>query len=1125
MFKRFSLLLLGALCVLCAFSCTALAATKAATKAPGWETTARTYPTNLPPGGTGTVVIDLYNVGAAPSSGMVTVTDELPHGVTATEAGGYDLDEINGLTEERPTSVPGAFGGPRWSCSGTTVVTCINNLAYLPAVPPGDPSYEVERLGIAVKVEPGVEGVFSNRVTVAGGGAASSASSADPVTLSASAPSVGFAGWDVWYSNANGTPDTQAGSHPYEATFSLDMNTLADGHPVDGSVRNLEVTLPPGLVGDPNAVPQCTRQQLDAESCPAVTQIGIIQVGLEGDPKPDDYSRFPVYNMVPPPGVPDEMAFSIIGKHAFFDAGVSNGGGDPITDHVDNIPQLGVVYTSLSLWGVPAEASHDPDRNARGDGDNLSCPGGCSSGAIPKPFLTLPTSCGAPQATTIRELGSWENPDSTAETSVLSHDNNGVPVGFSGCEDLVFGPSITAAPDTTGADTPAGLTVEVKPIVGGLEETEGLSAADIQDTTVTLPEGLVINPGQAAGLKACQESEAALGTENAASCPTASKVGEVKIKTPLLEGALEKELEGNVYVMQSNPPEVKLLIAASADGVNLKLVGIVHLNETTGRLVTTFEGTPELPFTDFKLSFSGGAQAALATPTQCGTYTTTSDFTPWSSPFLADAFPTSTFAITSGVGGGSCPSSPLPFSPSLIAGATTDQAGGFTDFSLLLRRGDGQQRIEKLQFKAPAGLIGMISSVPLCGEPQAAEGTCSASSQIGHTVVQSGPGPFPLVLPEPGNPPAPIYLTGPYKGAPFGLSIVTPVIAGPFNLGTIVTRASIAVDPHTAQIVVTTDPLPQVVKGVPADLRTIDAVIDRAGFMINPTNCDPQAFSGTVTSYQGTLAAISSPFQVGSCRSLGFSPSFTAIASGRNSKANGASLSATLSYPNTPAGTGQATSQANIARVKVELPRQLPSRLTTLQKACTAEVFNANPAGCPSASIVGTAVVHTPVLPVALTGPAYFVSHGGEAFPSLIVVLQGDGVTVQVEATTFISKAGVTSLTFKSAPDAPFTSFTLTSPQGPYSALTALGNLCAPTTTKSVKKRITIHTHGHTKHITKTIKTIVPETLMMPTELVAQNGAVIHQNTRVNVTGCPKAKPAVKKKSKPKTKKKGAKHE
>jgi hypothetical protein len=1030
----------------------------------GWEVTADTWPTNLKPGGSGMIPISIYNVGAADSEGTVTVTDVLPPGVTATDAGRF----TQGAVSHEPEL---------WDCTGSTVVVCTNNQSNMPTllggagVPTGNP--RLPGVGIAVSVAPQASGTLVNRVTVAGGGAPTTAGTTNPITISSAPAPFGPSDFDVWFSNEDGTIDTQAGSHPYSATFTTDFSLEGEDlnepggalvEPAGGEVRRVEVGLPPGVIGDPTAVAQCKREQFDGNEtthCPAATQVGVAAFATAGGAVE---SKAPVFNMVPPPGVPAEFGFIFAGVPTILDAGPRTGGDYGITARVANSPQRNVDRAIVTLWGTPSDPSHGRWRQHRCESEDCTAQTGAS-----KPFLTLPTQCAGPQPFHLH-INAWNHENVTADASVLSHDANGTPTGFTGCEHLGFGPALKVSPDTSSADTPAGLTVEVTPPVGGLSELNGLSTSDIQNTAVTLPEGLVINPGQAAGLAACQSPEAHVGNENeeAPSCPSASKVGTVQIATPLLSD----KLEGNVYILQSNPPNLELLVAASADGVNLKLVGKVHLDESTGRLSSTFSGTPELPFTDFKLSFSGGAQAALDTPTQCGVYATNADFSPWSSPFVADFLTTANFGITAGAGGSSCPSSPLPFAPSMIAGATTDQAGGFTNFSLLLQRGDGQQRIEKLQFKMPPGLSGMISKVSLCGEPQAAQGTCPASAEIGHTVVASGPGPYPLVIPQPGEPAAPIYLTGPYRGAPFGLSIVVPVIAGPFDLGSIVTRASIAVDPHTTQITITTDPLPQIVKGVPTDLRTINAVVDRPGFTFNPTNCNPQSFTGTATSAQGATAAISSPFQVGSCQSLKFAPKFAVSTSGKTSRANGASLTAKLSYPSGSQGT-----QANITRVKVDLPKQLPSRLTTLQKACTSAQFESNPAGCPAASMIGQATVTTPLLPVPLTGPAIFVSHGGEAFPSLTMVLQGYGVTVDLVGATFISRAGITSTTFKTVPDVPFNTFTLTLPKGKFSALAANGNLCK-------------------------------SKLAMPTEFLAQNGLVIHQSTKISTTGCAKVKKA-----------------
>jgi uncharacterized repeat protein (TIGR01451 family) len=1040
-------------------------------------------PTHMRPGGRGTLDISVYNVGAAPSNGPITVTDVLPAGMTAIEAG-----ELHYLAEEPEAPF---ISGEEWECSGNgsggtvdgaSIVTCTNNPEHLPSIegggglptqPSASPFKDPE---VGILVEAGGEArTVVNHATVAGGGAPSPASTEDPVVIDPHQAPFGLQRVDAWFSNANGTLDTQAGSHPYEATFSYALNTRLTGEGralLSGESRDVEVLLPPGFVGDPTAVPECSRLEFNEQRCPSDTEIGNTAINLEFPP----VSTLPVYNLVPPPGVPASFGFTVFGIFELLDSEVRSGSDYGITTLANDIPQFEIKRNSITIWGEPGDSSHDPWRTENDDG------GGCdaevqnciSSGESPnrQPFLTLPTECGGLAKVTMR-ASEWGYPSSPpAEESVYLHDSDGAPSAFTGCEHLDFSPTIASRPDTARADTPAGLTVEVSPAVGGLVQSEGLSSADIESTTVALPEGMSINPGQAAGLQACPETEETLHENNEPPvCPSASKVGTVEIVTPLLP----RPLQGDVYILGNNPPELKLLLAASGEGVNVKLIGVVHLNEATGQVVTTFAHTPELPFTSLKLAFSGGAQAALVTPTRCGVYTATSDFTPWGGPVVPNAFPIGEFAIQAGSGGQPCPASPLPYAPEMIAGSTSDQAGGFTNFSLLLRVPDDEQRTERLQFKTPEGLLGMIGQVPLCTNAQAESNTCPAASQIGHVVVQSGPGPYPLVIPEPGQPPAPIYLTEGYGGGSYGLSIVVPLQVGPFTLPTQRVRAAIAVDPLTSQLTITTDPLPQVVAGVPTDLRTIDAVIDKPEFMFNPTGCEPRSFSGTAYGSGGAQAPIASHFQVGSCRALKFQPNFTVSTSGRTSRVDGANLGVRIVYPAGGLGAQQASSQANIQTVKVELPKDLPSRLSTLQKACTAAQFAANPAGCPAASVVGSVKVLTPVLPGALTGPAYFVSNGGEAWPNLIMVLQGEGVTIHVVGDTLISKAGVTSSTFKAVPDVPIQSFELKLPEGPYSALTAVGNLC--------KER---------------------KSLVMPTEFIGQNGAELRERTKLAVRGCPR---------------------
>jgi uncharacterized repeat protein (TIGR01451 family) len=1057
MFKR-HIFLLFASCATVLVVLFAAGSAVAFSGSPQWTVTSVSAPTNFAPaaGSKGLYRVRVQNTGGAPSDGStITVSDVLPAGLKQAEG-----EPVSGLDLDYLSSGP----GPEMSCVG---LTC----TYARVV-------EIDHileLTIPVEVLAGAKGTETNVVTVSGGGAPEAANET-PTLISSTPAKFGLAAGSM----ATALSSTQAGGHP-DLTTTLEFNSLSGGL-LEGNARESGADLPPGFAGDLADTPKCPISGFaEEENCSLSSVVGTVTVFLNNGPS-RGFDTLPLYNLTTNPGEIAKLGFDVIGNGIQGTVSLdpsSYGVRTSFQKIPDNFEQFDGI--SLTVWGVPSDPSHDLMRGLHCDGGcsyvnqtrkgthQLSvweAPNGQSVTTPPVPYLTSPTECtGEPLVATIK-ASSWEEPG--VEVSAPS------TVGpLTGCNLLEFAPAVTASPDTTRADTPAGFTFGVRMGQEGLVNPSADSEADIKNTTVTLPEGVAINPGQANGLGACQLSEDGIGQEGPPSCPSDSKVGTVEIETPILHN----KLDGNVYVLQSNPPNLKLLVAPedSADGIYVKFVGDVHLSETTGQLTTTFEETPQLPFSGLKLSFSGGAQAALSTPTGCGSYETTTDFTPWSSPFVSDAFPSSSFAIESGTGGAACPPSPLPFSPSMDAGATTDQAGGFTDFSLLLARADDQQRISTLQFKTPEGLLGMIAKVPLCGEPQASQGTCPEASQIGHTVVEAGPGPYPLVVPQPGQPPAPIYLTGSYDGAPYGLSIVVPLHVGPFLLQTQVVRAKIEVDPLTSQLTVTTSPLPQIIDGIPADLRTINAVIDRPEFMFNPTSCAPTSFSGAATSAQGASAAISTHYQVGSCQSLKFKPNFKVSASGKTSRADGASLDAKIVYPVGSLGDNQASSQSNIKSVKVDLPKQLPSRLTTLQKACPSVTFEADPASCPADSRVGAARAVTPVLPVPLTGPAFFVSYGGAKFPELVIALQGYGVTIYLHGETFISKAGITSSTFRQIPDVPIGSFEISLPEGPFSALAANGDLCT-------------------------------SELEMPTAFIAQNGAVLHQFTPIAVTGCGKAK-------------------
>ena len=482
----------------------------------------------------------------------------------------------------------------------------------------------------------------------------------------------------------------------------------------------------------------------------------------------------------------------------------------------------------------------------------------------------------------------------------------------------------------------------------------------------------------------------------------------------------------------------------------------------TGQLTATFAETPQLPFSDLALHFKGGAQAPLSNPSLCGPATTTSQLQPWSEPADPDASPTFTYQISADGAGGACPAT-QPFAPTFSAGTVNPQAGASSTFSMTLSRGDGEQDLSAVALHTPPGLLGVLKSVSLCPEPAAAEGTCSASSSIGQTTVAAGAGSAPFWLG------GQVFLTGPYKGAPYGLSIVVPAIAGPFDLGTVVVRAAIDVDPQTAALTITTDPLPLILQGTPLQLRTVNVSIDRPGFMFNPTNCDPQTLTATVLGARGASAEVQSPFQAANCAVLAFKPKLTASTQGESQQ----------SRWREPDREGRLRDPARRTSAKSRSisPSNCPRGCRRCRKRVLASVFEADPANCPAGSDVGSATVATPILARPLTGPAILVSHAGAAFPDLEIVLQGEGITLILDGQTHINN-GVTSNTFQAVPDAPISTFELTLPTGPHSALAT--NLPASARYSFCGRALT-----------------------MPTAITGQNGAVIHQDTKVDVSGCP----------------------
>jgi hypothetical protein len=954
--------------------------------------------------------------------------------------------------------------------------------------------------------------------------------------------------------NQNGTPDVQAGSHPYAltTTFVLNQPSLCNGEVcvAEGDLKDVKVELPPGLVGDANATPRCTYEDFikaipDKNACANDTAVGAATsyVGTEKQanvpPKVVPASDA-VYNLVPPPGVAAEFGYVVAGLvPVLLETSVRSGSDYGLTTAGSNISPAELVYASkVTIWGVPASPAHNQIRgeclavvskkaralHTPGIGleegeDELEGPigheppgagrqlpplvseGECASDASELPLLTLPTSCGESPSVTLR-VDSWEEPGDFSGSRTRSVK---LPA-LTGCEHLELSSSLSVRPEKTAGSTPSGLVTEVSIPQEGLESPTGLAASDVKDGTMVFPEGLQLNASTVNGLATCSTAQVgftgfaelnktsepgvetpqftprlenpATGEEEPTLCPLASRVGNVYSSSPLLEG----ELVGGIYQAapqnftagpEENPFRSLLALYAVLEepktGVLVKFP-IKVTPSASGQLTGSIEHAPQVPFKTLKLEFYGGERAPLATPNKCGTYSTSLSLTPWAGglPFGVSEG----FNVTSGPGGSACPGGTLPFTPLLAAGVSSTTAGAFTSLSTSVGREDGQQDIQGASITFPPQISAVLSGVPVCGEAQANAGTCPAASKIGEDTASVGFGQDPYTVTG-----GEVYLTGPYDGAPFGLSIVTPAQAGPFILqqgAPIVTRAKIEINPTTAQVTVTTTGvIPRIIEGIPLEVKHVNVTVNRQNFAINPTSCEAMSITGTIAGWESpsTPVSVSNPFQVGGCSALKFEPSIGVSTAAKGSKAGGESLSFKIGYP-----AGALGSQAWLKEVKVVVPKQLPARLTTIQQACPEATFQTDRAACPVHSMIGEAVVHTEVLPEPLKGPVYFVSNANLKFPEAVMVLTGDNVTIDLTGETLI-KNEVTSVTFPAIPGVPFETAEVTLPTGPYSEFGA--NI------------------GLGKY------DFCGQKLTMPTEFKGQNGLELHQETPITVTGCP----------------------
>jgi hypothetical protein len=812
--------------------------------------------------------------------------------------------------------------------------------------------------------------------------------------------------------NQDGTIDTQAGSHPYESITNFHFTTNDSGQPTE-NVKDVIVDLPPGVVGDPNATPHCTVTQLDANNCSGDSQVGLLGLTVNIG-SGDQTLSTPLYNMTPPAGNAAEFAANVLVVNSPVDVTVRTGGDYGLRTTVANISaNLPLTGTSLTLWGVPADPSHDALRTCAG----FVTP--CASTSTPRPFLTMPTLCQS-QLTSNISTDSWQAPGQFSHDSYASVDAGGSPVGVTGCGRLAFNPSITAQPELTQGDSPSGLDVDLHipqaPNVPGALATPELSSA-----VVTLPQGMAVSPSAADGLQACSQDQFGLNNANEPTCADATKIGSAEIDSPLTADPLQ----GSIYLAQQNNNPFGSLLAfyveTEADGVMIKLAAHVTADPVTGQLTTTFLNNPQLPFTDFKLHFFGGTRAVIATPETCGTFTTTSSIVPYSGGPAKT--PSDTFSIGSGCVNG--------FAPTLTAGSRSTLAGSSSPFGLSLGRSDTDQEMSGLSVSLPTGLLAKIAGVTQCTDAQASAGTCPSSSQVGTALTGAGPGSTPFFLP------GKVYLTGPYKGAPYGLVEVVPALAGPLNLGTVIVRQALNIDKHDAHVTVVSDPLPTILQGIPLRLRRIDVNLDRSGFMKAPTSCSSKSIDATITSVNGLAVTRSVHYQVGGCGELAFTPKFKLKTSGSTKKGKHAKLKVTLTQPK---------GQAHLKSVKLTLPLSLALDAKTSQNVCS--VSDAAADNCPSKTVIGSATADTPLLDSPLSGKVYLVQgirkgkqgQSIKTLPSLLVPLRGQ-IALDLEGKTSVSHGKLVT-TFGSIPDAAISKFQLTVNGGSKGILAITTSLC-----------------------------------------------------------------------------------
>jgi hypothetical protein len=822
----------------------------------------------------------------------------------------------------------------------------------------------------------------------------------------------------------------QAGAHP-DLTLALrfPVKKTPEGEVADGEVKTVAVDLPPGLVSNPTAAPTCTNAELVGGSggkgaiCPIGSQVGMAYISTGSTPGLPPQYAVPLYNLVAPSDLPALFGFNVEGAVVKVEPQVRAGdSGTSVT--VPSISQaMTVVAARLTLWGVPADPSHDADRFL---GDSQFGDKKHPSPAPRLPFVSSPTSCPGPPAQFTAEADSWQSPGVFSHASTEA-DADGTPFVFEGCERLNFDPSIRVRLGTHRAASPTGMDVDLS--VPQSTEPYGLSSPDVREIVLALPKGLSASVSAAAGLGSCAASQIDLGSNDAPTCPDSSKIGTVTINTPVLG----QPLEGEVLLAQPHENPFKsllaLYLAVRGPGFYLKLPARVDADPQTGRLTLTMDDAPQWPFSHMHLDLRGGPTAPLLTPSTCGTYFSHAEITSWASPVpVPFDSPMVIDEECAGKGG---------FDPAFQAGVTDPVAGESSPFVLRLSRRDGDQNLARIEATLPRGELAKLAGVPTCDDAGAAEGACPESSTVGTSTVAIGAGAFPLFIPQPGDTPSPLYLAGPYQGAPYSFVLKIPAQVGPFDLGPVVSRVAIRIDPATAQASVVTDPLPQILAGIPLLYRDVRISIDRPDFMQNPTSCARTAVKGVFTSSQGDIAGRSAPFQVGDCTGLGFRPRISMRFIGPTHRG---------AHPRFRTVLRPRQGDANIGRLAITLPGTEFLENTHIRNVCSAARYAAE--RCPEGSVYGYAKVWTPLLDRPLQGPVYLRS-SSHKLPDLAASLDGE---MHIDIVGRIDSVGARiRSTFRALPDAQISKLVVTMPGGRKGLLVNNTELCRTTPRASTR--------------------------------------------------------------------------